>query len=118
METTFYTLTAREIIVEGAAVQQVSGGARQLVCVRKAAEKVGAGGKVIDMAAWKADHEAEALQEELWYGDEGEAAEEVMVKPVQRAEKTGRSVLNMELWASLAVIGVMAVLLVRVLGAF
>ena len=54
METTYYTLTAREILVEGAAVQRASGdSARQLVCVRKTAQTTPVPeGKVIDLAAW------------------------------------------------------------------
>ena len=124
METTYYTLTAREILVEGAAVQRASGdSARQLVCVRKTAHAAPApAGKVIDLAAWKADREEEARLEELWYDgvDEalgGDLADEyeVPAPPVRRSHK---SALNLDLWASVGVIGVVAVLLVRVLFAF
>ena len=115
METTYYTLTAREILVEGAAVQQASGGARQLVCVRKAGERPSVGGgKVIDMSAWKADREEEARLEELWYDGVDEALEGEPVRPEPRVRKARGSALNLELWTSLAVVGVMAVLLIRI----
>lgn len=122
METTFYTLNAREILVEGAAVQRASGdGARQLVCVRKAGRSAPAEGKVIDLTAWKADREEEARLEELWYGrmDEtpGEDPEEVYAAPALRARRSRKSVWNLDLWASVAVIGVMVILAVRLLGA-
>lgn len=121
METTYYTLTAREILVEGAAVQRVSGGdsARQLVCVRKAAQSAPVGGgKVIDLAAWKADREEEARLEELWYEGVDEALEEEYAAPAPRARRSHKSMLNLELWSSLAVVGVMVVLMARILGAF
>lgn len=124
METTFYTLTAREILVEGAAVQRASGdSARQLVCVRKTAKTAPApAGKVIDLAAWKADREEEARLEELWYDgvDEhlGEDLAEEYEVPAPRVRRSHKSALNLDLWASVGVIGVVAVLLVRVLFAF
>lgn len=120
METTYYTLTAREILVEGAAVQRASGdSARQLVCVRKAARTVPAGGgKVIDLAAWKADREEEARLEELWYEGVDEAQEEEAAAPAPRARRKHKHAWNLELWSSVAVIGVVTVLLVRVLFAF
>ncbi len=120
METTYYTLTAREILVEGAAVQCASGdGARQLVCVRKTAKSAPvAAGKVIDLAAWKADREEEARLEELWYDGVDEALEEEREIPAPRARRSHKSALNLDLWSSVGVIGVVAVLLARVLFAF
>lgn len=124
METTYYTLTAREILVEGAAVQRASGdGARQLVCVRKAAQTAPApAGKVIDLAAWKADREEETRLEELWYGDVEENLGEDLADeyeiPAPRARRNHKSALNLELWTGIGMIGVVAVLLVRVLFAF
>jgi len=122
METTYYTLTAREILVEGAAVQRVSGGgARQLVCVRKAqnaAASVPAGNKVVDMAAWKAAKEEEARLEELWYEGVDEAMEQEPAPPAPRARRSHKSGLNADLWASAAVIGVTVILAVRLLLGF
>ena len=127
METTYYTLTAREILVEGAAVQRASGdGARQLVCVRKAAERTPAGGgKVIDLAAWKADREEVARLEEEWYGDVAEeafdpdyedASEQSTYAP--RKRRSHKIAAKLEMLSCVAVIGVMAVLLVRILLGF
>ena len=124
METTYYTLTAREILVEGAAVQRASGdSARQLVCVRKTAQAAPApAGKVIDLAAWKADREEESKLEALWYDgvDEalGEDLDDEYEAPAPRTRRSHKSALNLDLWASVGVIGVVAVLLVRVLFAF
>ena len=124
METTYYTLTAREILVEGAAVQRASGdGARQLVCVRKAAQPAARSeGKVIDLAAWKADREEEARLEELWYDGVAEIpAEEPEVERVAPAPRTRRNHkrgLTPDLWASVAVVGVMVILAIRLLAGF
>lgn len=124
METTYYTLTAREILVEGAAVQRASGdSARQLVCVRKAAQPAARGeGKVIDLAAWKADREEEARLEELWYDgvdeDLGKELEAEYAAPAPRARRSHKRGLTPDLWASAAVVGVMVILAVRLLGAF
>lgn len=124
METTYYTFTAREILVEGDAVQQVSGGARQLVCVRKADSRPeGAGrGKVIDLADWKAAQEERKQPETLWYSDAEEEAEpegaEEPVKTAARPRKKRSRVLGAELWATLSVVGAMVLLMVRILGGF
>lgn len=128
METTYYTLTAREILMEGAAVQRASGdSARQFVCVRKAAQKTSVdGGKVIDLAAWKADREEEARLEEAWYGDVAEEAfapdyEEDIAEQreyVRRARRNHKRMMNFELASCVAVVAVMAVLVIRILGVF
>ena len=127
METTYYTLTAREILVEGAAVQRASGdGARQLVCVRKAAESSSSGGgKVIDLAAWKADREEVARLEEEWYGDVAEEAFDPdyegapeQNRHVPRNRRSHKTASKLEMLSCVAVIGVMAVLLVRILLGF
>lgn len=120
METTYITLTAREIVAEGGAVRKVSGEAapRQLVCVRKAQQKKPAGGKVIDLAAWKADREEEARLEEQWY----EGVDEAMESPVtpepraRREHKTHSALRWLDAWASLAVVGVMGILFIRILA--
>ena len=61
METTYYTLTAREIIVSGDGISAAVGApARQLVCVRRpASQEEQAQDNVIDLAAWKAAREEE-----------------------------------------------------------
>lgn len=124
METTYYTLTAREILVEGAAMQRASGdGARQLVCVRKAAHTAPAPqGKVIDLAAWKAAREEEARLEELWYADveelpEDDGAHEYEIS-APRARRDHKNSLTLDMWASVGVIGVAAILFIRVLFGF
>lgn len=118
METTYYTMTAREILAEGDGVREASGGARQVVCVRRdirRPEERGAG-KVIDLAAWKA-HREEARLEELWYGSEDEAAGEpaVPAAPRARREHGRRLLLGGELLATLSVVAVMAALLAQIL---
>ena len=119
METTYYTLTAREIMVTGDAVEKVSGGARQLVCVRKAAhavEDTPARGKVIDLAAWKADREEEARLEDEWYDGVDEALEQPAEhKPRTRRDHKRTVLVGSELLATLSVIGVMAILALRLM---
>lgn len=119
METTYYTLTAREIMVTGDAVEKVSGGARQLVCVRKAAHAVEDGparGKVIDFAAWKADREEEARLEDEWYNGVDEALEQpVEHRPRARRDHRRTVLIGGELLATLSVIGVMAILALRLM---
>ncbi len=113
METTYYTLTAREILVEGAAVEQVSGGSgRRLVCVRAAggaAARKEQRGKVIDLAAWQADREE--LPEEPQWEEERPAPRH----PAAPRPRRSRSALGLELLASLSVTAVALVLLVQAL---
>ena len=127
METTYYTLTAREIVVEGAEVQQACGGSgRRLVCVRKAPETRPAepAGKVIDLAAWRADREAE--EPVLWEPAEGSVAAEAcgeeccaaLASRKARSWRGSRSALGLEILASLSVTAVALVLLVQTLGTF
>lgn len=121
METMYYTLTAREILVEGAAVQRASGdGTRQLVCVRRSCERAGAApeGKVIDLAAWRSDREEEARLEELRYDGVDERLTREQETPAPRPRRSRRCALGLDLWASVSVLSVAAVLLVRVLCAF
>lgn len=61
METTYYTFTAREILVSGDGVKQAVGGARRLALARRpAAEgRLIRRDNVIDLAAWRAAREEE-----------------------------------------------------------
>ena len=119
METTYYTLTAREIMVTGDAVEKVSGGARQLVCVRKAdrpVEETAPKGKVIDFAAWKADREEEARLEEEWYEGVDEALEQpAAYSPRPRRDHRRTVLVGGELLATLSVIGAMVILALRLM---
>ena len=122
METTYYTLTAREIVVEGAEVQQACGGSgRRLVCVRKAPETRPAepAGKVIDLAAWRADREAEPFQgwadEPEWEEDRSHPAPETRKNGARRGVKAA---LGLEILASLSVVTVALVLLAQAIGMF
>lgn len=126
METTYYTLTAREILVEGAAVQRASGdGARQLVCVRSTARPAAAGaGKVIDLAAWKAERDTqdgEDVYSEAWYDAPQEEhepdAREAEAAAAMRTRRSRRASAP-DLWASAAVVCVMVILAVRLLTGF
>lgn len=119
METTYFTLTAREILISKEAAEQVSGGGtRQLICLPRAAARPANGGtgKVIDLNAWKADREEEARLEEEWYDGVDQRLEQSVV-PEQKARRDhSRSVLaGGELLASLSVVGTMIVLMIRML---
>lgn len=118
METTYYTLTAREIIVTGGAVANAAGApARQLVCVRRpvtsdSPEK----SNVIDLAAWKAAREEEGRLEAEWY-DGVDLRLEQPAEPVRRPRRDHKVLLGGELLATLSVVGAMLLLMVRMLAA-
>lgn len=119
METTYYTFTAREIIVEGQQVAAAAGGpARQLVCVRRGAERTAdAGDKVIDLAAWKSAREEETRLEAEWYDGVDEALEQAAPAAARLRRDHRRAVLfGGELLATLSVVGTMALLMVRILA--
>lgn len=120
METTYYTLTAREIIVSGDGVSAAVGApARQLVCVRHPVEQQApARDNVIDLAAWKEAREEEARLEQEWYA----GVDEALSAPAQSAPRPRRDHRRRVLWggellATLSVIGTMALLAARILGA-
>ena len=119
METTYYTLTAREIIVSGDAVAKadaVGAPARQLVCVRRPAQRMEKESNVIDLAAWKAAREEEARLEELWYDGVDQRMEEPAA-PAPRARRDHKATVLVggELLATLSVIGAMAILMLRLM---
>ena len=119
METTYYTLTAREILVEGAEVQQACGGSgRRLVCVRRApaARPAESAGKVIDLAAWRADRGEE--DEPAWTEDAWAEPEERPAPAPRRARARHRSALGLEVLATLSVTAVALVLLVQAIDMF
>jgi hypothetical protein len=116
METTYYTLNAREIIVAGDAVANAAGApARQLVCVRKSVgQSARERDNVIDLTEWKAARVEEARQEEEW--DHG--ADQRLAQPETPASRKRRehpALLGGELLATLSVIGAMAMLMVRMM---
>ena len=118
METTYYTFTAREIVVEGQQVATAAGGpARQLFCVRRGAERAAAGDKIIDLAAWKFAREEEARLESEWYDGVDEALEQPAPAEARPRRDHKRAVLfGGELLATLSVVGTMALLMVRILA--
>lgn len=120
METTYYTLTAREIIVSGDAVAKadaVGGNAvRQLVCVRRPAQRRQEKDNVIDLAAWKASREEETRLEEAWYDGVDERMEAYIAPaPRPRRDHKATVLVGGELLATLSVIGAMAILVLRML---
>lgn len=120
METTYYTLTAREIVVSGDAVANVSGApARQLVCVHKPLQRAESKkDNVIDMFAWKAAREEERRLEEEWYEGVDERLEQPAVAVPRPRRDHGRTILlGGEFFATLSVIGTMVLLMARMLGA-
>ena len=114
MKTTYYTITAREILVSGDGVEQAVGGARQLVCARKTVPADAGAAKrnnVIDLAAWKA-----AREEEVWQEQPEDGWEEAPAfVPRVRRDHGSRALLWGEMLATVSVIGVMALLALRIL---
>lgn len=116
METTYYTLTAREIIVSGDAVAAAAGApARQLVCVRGNAAVPARRDNVVDLAAWKAAREERDRLEAEWYDGVDERLEQPAA-PRPRPRREHRVLLGGELLATLSVIGAMLLLTVRILS--
>lgn len=111
MQTTYYTLIAREIVAAGNEVAQAAGGNRRLVYVRRAAQEGGCAqpGKVIDLAAWRAARaeSGDAL------GPEADSPPEAR-RPRQR--HGGRLLLWGEMLATLSVVGAMLLLAARALA--
>lgn len=121
METTYYTLTAREIIVEGTEVQQVSGGSgRRLVCVRKAPAQAAArpAGKVIDLTAARREREEAQTVPSEPAGPEWDEREREQPAMTRSARSFRKPALAAEVLASLSVAAVAIVLLGQVLAAF
>lgn len=116
METTYYTLTHREILVSGERIAQAAGGGpeRQVVLLRRAAAP--RANNVIDLAAWRSAREEEARLEQAWYGGVDEAlAQAAPAQPRPRRAHRQAVLLGGELLATLSVIGAMAVLITRML---
>ena len=114
MKTTYYTITAREILVSGDGVERAVGGGRQLVCARKtvpAATGAAKRNNVIDLAAWKAARKEEVWQEQPEDGREPAPA----FVPRARRDHSSRALAWAEWLATVSVIGVMALLALRIL---
>ena len=111
MQTTYYTLTAREIVAVGDEVAQAAGGSRRLVYIRRAAKAGGPAqpGKVIDLAAWRASREGG----EDTPGLDG-ASSPAARRP--RRDHGGRLLLWGEALATLSVMGTMLLLAARALA--
>ena len=116
METTYYTITAREIVMSGDGVRQAAGAGRQLVCVRRAGSAQGrtAGDNVIDLSAWKAARDVRTAETA-----DGEAQETSTQRRESRGRETPvRPVLFWgELLATVSVLGVAVLLMARLLAA-
>jgi len=103
METTYFTVAVREASLSEAA----GGDRRRAVYVRSAPGK--GTGKVIDLAGWRACHPAPAIP------PDGE--DERDPPPVRPRRSLGEVLLwGAELLATLAVAGVLAALVLRLLG--
>ena len=118
MQTTYYTITAREIVVSGDGVKQAVGAGRRLVCTRRPAsvERPVRSGNVIDLAAWKTAREAPGVEEWEDTGLEEVQGTPVPAPPRPRKDHRRRILFGGELLATLSVVGVMILLMVRILG--
>lgn len=126
MKTAYYMLTTQENVLPEGSLEQVSGGTPHVTWIRQPdRQQQKGGGKVIDLAAWKAGQEP--LEdpawpdggEDAWYDEAPPVwpleADPVPEQPVYRVRRD-HSVLPLgELAATLSVIGAMAALMLRVL---
>ena len=122
MKTTYYILTAREILVSGDGVEQAAGGARRLVFARRPGRQGQAekGDNVIHLADWKAAR-AELEPNLGLEGDgDGWTAAQAPAHPDglrRRQNLWKRALLGGELLATLCLIGTMVLLMARILTA-
>ena len=113
MQTTYYTMTAREIILSGDGVEAAAGGPRQLVCLRQNGDRPlwERRDNVIDLAAWRAARE-EPADGALWETLE----EEGVTASPRRPRRRHTAGMGAEWLATLSVIAVMTALLVRIIA--
>lgn len=111
MKTVYYTLSARETIVEGECVASAAGGPdRRLVRMRRrAAPAPSSRDNVIDLTEWKRAREAQE-------GPEPPAEEDVPMPPCRPAWASRRRILMIggEAAATLSVILTMVLLMLRI----
>lgn len=116
METTYYTVTRREIIVSGGRIAKAAGSTaeHQVVCVRRRGESQRSSGNVIDLAAWKSAQEPAVAD---YTSPSTEAPAEAGTNQPAAARSRRRGCQNVliggELLATVSVIGTMALLMAR-----
>ena len=125
MQTTYYTMTAREIILSGDGVEAAAGGPRQLVCLRQNGDRPlwEKRDNVIDLAAWRAARE-EPADDALWQraAEPADGAlwetleEEGVTASPRRPRRRHTAGMGAEWLATLSVIAVMTALLVRIIA--
>lgn len=125
MKTDYYTLITRDALLMGGGLEKAAGEERQAVWVRQPGQRVQArrgGNNVIDLAAWKAQQELEALEqaEEAWSEADDlewlpETAETPAV-PARRPRRAHPTLPLRELAATLSVAGAAAALALHVLA--
>lgn len=126
MKTAYYTLTTQDALSLGESLERASGEERQTIWIRQPAQTPAprGGNNVIDLAAWKAAREQEALEEAAWqdaWCDEDEPdwlleTDEAPAAPVRRPRREHPALLRGELAATLSVIGATAALVLRFLA--
>lgn len=129
MKTAYYTLTTQNILALDESLKKASGEECRVTWVRQPEQPVRRGGNnVVELAAWKAAREREALETARWmdegpdeWADEEELdrlaeAYEVPAAPARRPRREHPALPLLELAATLSVVGAAAALIFRVLA--
>ena len=126
MKTDLYMLTTRDALSMGGGLGKAAGEERQTVWVRQPPEQrpqaKRGGNNVIDLAAWKARRELEALEQAEGAWDEADELEwlpetvEAPAVPARRPRRAHPTLPLRELAATLSVAGAAAALVLHVLA--
>lgn len=125
MKTDYYTLITRDALPADGGLEKAAGGERQAVWVRRPEQRPQArrgGNNVVDLAAWKARRELEALEQAEGAWDEADDLEwlletvETPAVPARRPRRAHPTLPLRELAATLSVAGAAAALVLHVLA--
>lgn len=127
MKTAYYMLTTQDTVSLGGSLEKAAGEEHQAVWVRQPEQRTQVrrgGDNVVDLAAWKAQKEQEALEQAGWT-DEDEAESELdwlldlnetPAVPARRPRREHPTLLRSELAATLSVVGATAAMILQFLA--
>lgn len=127
MKTAYYMFATQDTVSLNGGLEKAAGEERQALWVRQPEQRsqVRRGGdNVVDLAAWKAQKEQEALEQAGWTDEEETEDEldwqleldETPAVPVRRPRREHPTLLRGELAATLTVVGATAAMVLRFLA--